>query len=188
MKTGPVRLRKSTPRDLYFEDTLLPKWAQEIDVLPISVLGDLGFRFGHWFFRFTICVGRVRRSPTSAIRRHCTRLLEVIKERRREILERIPLRSTIKDSPNEVLDQWERTLRRMIELSAGKKSCTWYADGHPSDRFWPGWPEYQKKLEARGYVFHRREEAVTKAVKRFDAILDALRVQKARLDQPDGSP
>ena len=88
------------------------------------------------------------------------------------------MRSAIKDSPNEVLDQWERTLKRMIELSAGKKSCTWYADGHPSDTFWPGWPEYQKKLEARGYVFQNRGEAVAKAVKRYDAILDALRVQK----------
>jgi len=173
-----VRLRKSNPRDLYFEDTLMPKWAHELDVLPISVLGDLGFRFNHWFFRFTVCVGRVRRSPTSAIRRHCMQLLEVIKGRRAEILERIPRRSTIKAPSEEVLDQWVRTLDQMIELSTGKKSCTWYADGHPSDQFWPGYPEYQKKLVARGYVFRERERAVARAREQYDTLLGALRAQK----------
>lgn len=148
-----VRLRKSSPRSLYFEDVLLPHWAQAIDVLPISVLGDLGFRFSNWFFRFTVCVGRVRRSPSYAIQRHCRELLETIDRRRAEILEKIPVRSTIKDPPEEVLKQWTLTLQRMIELSAGKKSCSWYADGHPSDLFWPGSTEYVEKLCARGYVF-----------------------------------
>lgn len=146
-----VRLRKSYPRDLYFEDVLMPRWAQAIDVLPVSVLGDLGFRFSHWFFRFTACVGRVRRSPTSAIRGRCGELLEIIERRRAEILEKIPARSTIPDPPEEVLAQWELTLQRMIELSAGKRSCSWYADGHPSDPLWPGWPEYGEKLRRRGF-------------------------------------
>lgn len=170
-----VRLRKSLPRALYFEDTLMPRWAQQIDVLPISVLGGLGFRFGHWFFRFTVCVGRVRRSPASAIHRHCSRLLKGIKACREEILVQIPIRSTIKDSPKEVLDQWAFTLRRMLELAEGKRSCTWYADGHPSDPFWPGDWRYQRKLEGRGYRFRNREEDTRKAVERIDAVLDALR-------------
>src|SRR4051812_38252674 len=104
-----VRLRKSTPRALYFEDILLPRWAQEIDVLPISVLGDLvklTFNFSHWFFRFSVCIGRVRRSPTISIRTHCRQLLDVIRRRQSEILERIPIRSNIKEPPREVLDQW----------------------------------------------------------------------------------
>jgi hypothetical protein len=148
-----VRLRKSFPRDLYFEDVLLPRWTQQIDVLPVSILGDLGFRFSHWFFRFSVCVARVRRSPTRTILRHCNCLLDVIEHRHSEILERIPARSTIKDPPKEVLDQWSRALRQMVKLCAGKKSCSWYADGHPSDPMWPGWADYVRKLETRGYVF-----------------------------------
>ena len=175
-----VRLRKSTPRDLYFEDVLLPKWAHAIDVLPISILRDLRFRFSHWFFRFTVCVGRVRRSPTYAIQGHCERLLDVIARRRSEILKGIPLRSTIRDSPNEVLDQWIATLEQMIELSAGKKSCTWYADGHPSDQFWPGDPAYIKKLEARGYVLHDKDGVIDRCLARMDTVLAALRKSSRR--------
>jgi hypothetical protein len=162
-----VRLRKTTPRDLFFEDVLMPRWAHEIDILPISVLGDLNFRFSHWFFRFSVCAGRVRRSPTFAIRCHCKELLDVIHRRREEILLRIPIRSGIKDCPNEVLDQWTTTLKKMIELSAGKKSCTWYADAHPSDPLWPGSAAYLEKLEARA-MFCRtedREQAIDRALK-----------------------
>lgn len=176
-----VRLRKSTPRDLYFEDVLLPRWAHEIDVLPISVLGDLGFRFSHWFFRFTVCVGRVRRSPATAIRRHCHGLLAIIEQRRVEILERIPVRSRIKESPRTVLDQWTLTLQRMIELSAGKKSCSWYADGHPSDPGWPGWSDYVKKLEARRYIIQEKAMAIAKASARIDVLLTALRTPERRI-------
>jgi len=169
-----VRLRKSTPRDLFFEDVLLPRWAHEIDVLPISVLGDLGFRFSHWFFRFTICVGEIRRSPTYAIQRHCRELLEIIHRRNAEILEKIPVHSTIKESPHEVLEQWKLTLKKMIALSAGKKSCTWYADGHPSDPYWPGGPAYMQKLEARGYTIQDKSKAIDRAVANYDLIIDAL--------------
>jgi len=153
VRSMSVRLSKSTPRELYFEDILLPKWTQEIDVLPISILGDLGFQFSHWFLSFTVCIGRVRRSPTYAIHRHCKQLLDVIDKRRSEILERIPLRSTIKDPPKVVLDQWTLALKQMIELSVGKKSCSWYADAHPTDPGWPGCHEYMTKLRMRGYVF-----------------------------------
>ena len=67
------------------------------------------------------------------------------------------------------------SLELMIELSAGKKSCSWYADGHPSDQFWPGEAAYVKKLEARGYVLRDKEQAIEKALKRFDTLLAALR-------------
>jgi hypothetical protein len=177
-----LRLRKSTPRDLFFEDVLLPKWAHEIDVLPISILRGLGFRFSHWFFRFTVCVGRVRRSPTYAIRSHCEPLLGIIHHRRKEILELIPLRSTIKDPPREVLDQWTITLEKMLALAAGKKSCSWYADAHPSDPLWPGWPQYVKKLGARGYVLRNKGEAVDKALRRLDTEIAALKQISPRVD------
>ena len=148
-----IRLRKSTPRNLFFEDILLPKWAHAIDVLPNSILRDLNFRTQTWFFRFSVCIGRVRRSPTLAIRRHCEQLLGEIHRRRSFILVNIPIRSRIRETPEVVLAQWTAALNQMIELSAGKKSCSWYADGHPSDCFWPGSLRYVKQLEARGYVF-----------------------------------
>jgi hypothetical protein len=63
----------------------------------------------------------------------------------------------------------------MTELSVGKKSCTWYADSHPDDPHWPGWPEYQQKLADRGYVIRDRDQATRKALTRFDTTIEALR-------------
>jgi hypothetical protein len=148
-----MRLRKTFPRDLFFNDVLLPRWAHSLDVLAMLVLPDTPEDTADWFFRFTICTGRVRRSPVYAVRRHCTRLLRQLTKRRSEVLTRIPSSTTIRVSPSLVYRDWLESLRQMLALTKGRKSCSWYADSHPSDPYWPCDYPYISKLKGRGYVF-----------------------------------
>jgi len=147
-----MRLRKTFPRDVFFRDVLLPRWAHSLDVLAMSVIPDIPRDTANWFFRFGVCVGRIRRSPVYVIRKHCRRLLRSLLMCRSEVIRRIPICSTIRVSPAVVYREWVDSLRLMLRLINGHKNCSWYADSHPTDMFWPCSEDYMAKLRARGYA------------------------------------
>lgn len=110
-------------RPIWFEDELLPKWAQILDVAAgLCPVSDDARR---WFSRFTHYSGV---EDSRVVLDHCLALQRALHERSEA------LSSDLKhihddQQPSEIIAAWNHALETMTQEACAKPSCRWIVGG-----------------------------------------------------------
>jgi hypothetical protein len=106
-----MSIKSPTIHPLYFEGVRLPDFGAFLDiaatVTPVSEETHM------WFWRFAICIGSPRKERSKVIASAASGLAP-------ELLSKFP-----GYHPEQVITDWVKSLRMIIEMSQSRKTCQW---------------------------------------------------------------
>jgi hypothetical protein len=114
--------RHDWARPIVFEGVELPGTVFAIDHLGKEP--ELSVEASEWIWRFTVCVGVMKRDSSENIIRYAGEALDVATRFRERLLCEMPVRF---DGPfdEQVLREWVYSLLKMIEIAASRSFCAW---------------------------------------------------------------
>ncbi|MBI1922295.1 MAG: hypothetical protein HYS23_14565 [Geobacter sp.] len=166
----------------YFEDVLLPAHSLTLDVAT---------KYDHhpeyddeedlWFWRFTICGGRLRSDDARTILAHSMNLLAKLLTHEDKVICRRQELAPDED-PYVYFDQWVESLRSIIKASENKDYCFWISGDESDYEFLKDWreksllPKDNPSYEAPPHI----KDQISKVASAAKKLAKAERVFEAR--------
>jgi hypothetical protein len=108
---------------VWFENEMLPKWAQVLDVAAQLSRVPEGTR--GWFSRFTNSAGV---DDSRTIVNECQSLLTAIRKEKAAVIRELERTRGDGQAP-QIVAAWEYALDTMIQEARSKKTCSWRIEG-----------------------------------------------------------
>lgn len=124
---------KEYPRLLIFEMHVLPEYAFVLDQFTYEELfPGISKECAVWFWRFSICVGRIKVAPSADVIKYSNEALTLLKKPSKKLFKR--LKKVLPDvDPEAVLSSWKKSLDIMIAVASNRDTCEWFAPLYPND-------------------------------------------------------
>ncbi|MES2570923.1 MAG: hypothetical protein V4710_12825 [Verrucomicrobiota bacterium] len=107
-----------------FESTLLPQYAEDIDLLGMyGLLPQISDEASLWLWRFCVgCSSEINQG--AVITCMCDEVIELLRRNADYLAGRVP-EFIAGDDPRHVISCWESALEKILELARGKDRCVW---------------------------------------------------------------
>lgn len=121
-------------RPIIFEGNQLPGASISLDrFASTEFLPGIAEETALWFWRFTICVGRLRSAPSEEICSHVDRVIDLSLQRD-DKLRTFAADHVDKCFDRSVLDDWLASLGTIRRIAGGCDDCSWIAPLRPGDK------------------------------------------------------
>jgi hypothetical protein len=115
---------------LYFEGTRLPDFGAFLDIA--ASMTPVSEETSMWFWRFTMCIGAPRKERSKVVSSHAKELLAALGSAANGLAPELA-RKFPSHQPEQVISDWVKSLRTIIEASEVRKWCQWQMEeNHPA--------------------------------------------------------